>query len=74
MKKGWNFSQWGNPYTPYCSSSVEYLFWEPIGIPPVIFIKGVCLSIIYYIFLYLILKAGGSVGVINNIEIKIYMN
>ena len=26
MKKGRNFSQWGNPYTPYCFSCVESLF------------------------------------------------
>ena len=25
MKKGRNFSQWGNPYTPYCFSCVESL-------------------------------------------------
>ena len=27
LKKGWNFSQSGNPYTPYCSSSVEPFLW-----------------------------------------------
>ena len=29
MKKGWDFSQSGNPYTPYFSSSVEYLLFIP---------------------------------------------
>ena len=32
MKKFRNFRQWRNPYTPYCSSSVDSLFSRLIGL------------------------------------------